>query len=155
MTGTGMWRAVVGLVMAGALGGCVVNDLPRSAAAPEPTAPPPALAFDGHYVGSVQFVSMASGGDPSECTADPHMSLQVAGGSFVYAQPHPGLEGTTPGLTHQVTTMTYKGTVGADGAVAAENVLGGGRIVGQVSGAHMTGHIYGALCTYSFSADRV
>lgn len=115
---------------------------------------PPAVSFDGRYEGSVQVASSASGTDPHACETEPQISLTVKNNSFVYAQRHPRVAGTAPGLTEEKTTAVYNAAISPEGIISGTSATSG-TMSGQVTGSHMSGRISGLLCGYTFSADRV
>lgn len=143
--------AAAGLALA-ALAGCAPSPAPPGVG---PAAPPVTAAFDGHYVGTVRFTAIANGGLTPECAVEPHLSVQVRQGQFVYVQTHPRMVGQTPGATPQATTATFTAIIAPDGTIQGDSGNLGGKLWGRVEGARMTGRISGLLCDYAFSAERV
>jgi hypothetical protein len=117
------------------------------------TAAPPPVSYDGHYEGVVQVASAASSTDPRSCATEPHVSFVIRNNRFIYAQQHPKVAGTAPGLTASATTAVYNAAIAPDGTITG-NSGDGGTMVGQATGGHITGQINGLLCGYTFTADR-
>ena len=152
MSNFGMARAIACLALGCAMWGCARSAPPPNAG---PGETPVSASFDGRYIGMVQVAGVASSVNPTECAVEPHLLLQVTKGSFVYVQAHPLLAGEMPSATPKATTPTYTATIAPDGTITGSSGDFGGKLLGRVDGTHMTGHISGMLCDYSFTADRV
>jgi hypothetical protein len=72
------------------------------------------------------------------------MVVQVVRSAFAYAMPHPNAPDNP--------TPVYSATIAPDGSFVG--TLSSGEMRGRVVGGHMAGTINGAVCVYSFSADR-
>jgi hypothetical protein len=118
------------------------------------TVAPQPVSFDGRYEGVVQLSGAASGTDPRNCATEPRISFEVKNNSFVYAQQHPKVAGTAPGLTESVTTAVYNATIAPDGTITGNSGDVGGAMTGQATGNHISGQINGLLCGYTFTAER-
>lgn len=146
-------RILACIALGGIAWGCSAPDTPSTGDGT--AARPMSVSYDGHYEGKVQFGGVASGGAPAECGIDPHLSLQVTNNSFVYVQAHPKIAGTAPSLSRQSTTVTYNATIAPDGTITGDSGDVGGRLMGRLTGTHMSGQIFGLVCDYTFVADRV
>ena len=72
------------------------------------------------------------------------MTVQVAGGKFSYAMPHPNAPDNP--------TPVYPATIAPNGSFRSD--ISTGVMTGQVSGSRMSGMIDGSVCVYSFTMDR-
>ncbi|MCW3477126.1 hypothetical protein [Limobrevibacterium gyesilva] len=110
-----------------------------------PAAAPPSPAYDGTYRGAVDITYIDPMAQKSFCNTDRDVTLQVTGGTFTYAQPHPGYPDRR--------TVTYTAAVAADGSFKG-NGDQTGTISGRIAGGHMTGNVDGVACFYTLNADR-
>jgi hypothetical protein len=151
--GTGMRSMISMIAIACMAFGSVMGGCSRTPS-PNTSAQQPSPSYDGHYEGTIRLLNATSGGDPRNCVTDSRLSLQVTDNTFVYVQPHPNLAGSSPGVTGEQTTPTYRATVAPDGTISGHSEFVGGTINGRIDGTHMSGQVYGLLCTYTFIADR-
>jgi hypothetical protein len=134
------------------LAGCSVPAMQgRGAAAPTAT---PAPSYDGHYEGTVRLTGVAGTMDPKDCATEPRVSLDVRDNRFRYALPHPHAAASSPELAKR-TTPIYNASIRPNGNFSGTSDDTNTTMVGQVTGTRMTGTIFGLLCYYAFTADRV
>jgi hypothetical protein len=117
---------------------------PPKLASSDPPSSVPSVSWDGVYRGTVQITGLGSGMDTKWCETDPQMTVQVVGGKFSYAMPHPNVPANP--------TPVYPATIAPDGSFLSD--IESGVMTGQVTGSHMTGTIDGSACVYSFSLVR-
>jgi hypothetical protein len=151
-----MWsNSVIGRIALGVSVGVMVSGCTRQAEqSGPPPVPPPVVSFDGRYEATMR-VTGASGATPiSQCATSSRSSIDVRNGQFSLAVPHPGVATATPSLASR-TTPIYNATIRQDGGITGTSNDTNTTMEGRVSGNRMSGQIYGLLCYYEFSADRV
>ena len=118
-------------------------------------APPPAVAtYDGRYAGTVHVTGSAGGMREADCATTPRLSVEVAHSRFSLPVPHPQVATATPSLSDR-TTPVYEASIAPDGRITGRSNQTNATLEGQVSGQQMSGQIYGLLCYYEFSANRL
>jgi hypothetical protein len=155
---TGPWedyvsnlRDIACLAFCVTIGACTTQPAPKATGSTASSS----MSFGGRYEGSVQVSGAAAGGTVRECATNPRLLLEVTNNAFTYVQPHPNVANTSPSLTEEATTATYKATISSNGSIQGNSGNLDGTIQGTVSGSHMSGTITGALCYYTFTADRI
>jgi hypothetical protein len=83
-----------------------------------------------------------------------HPGSQKEPGRFSLAVPHPRVATATPSLSDR-TTPVYEASIAPDGRITGRSNQTNATLEGQVSGRQMSGRIYGLLCYYEFSANRL
>jgi len=145
-----MVRSVFCLVVGLSTSGC---DGPRSQV--QPTASPPAaVSFDGRYEGTLRMTGSSLGMTRSDCATSPRISVEVRNNQFSLATPHPEAVASTPSLTDRATPV-YNATIRPDGSIVGLSNQTNATMQGRVFGSRMSGQIFGLLCYYEFTADRV
>jgi hypothetical protein len=146
-------RAMGGILLglAGALGapGCAGPPPKQQAAAP----PPAVITYDGRYAGTVRSTGTAGSMPEDDCATPPRLSIEVVNGRFSLPVPHPKVA-ATPSLSDR-TTPVYDASIAPDGRITGRSNQTNTTLEGQVSGRQMSGQIYGLLCYYEFSANRL
>ena len=147
-------RAMGGILLGltGALGapGCA-----GPAPTPQPVAPLPAVTtYDGRYAGTVRVTGSAGSMREDDCATPPRLSIELVDGRFSLPVPHPGVATTTPSLADR-TTPVYEASIAPDGRISGRSNQTNTTLEGQVSGRQISGQIYGLLCYYEFSANRL
>jgi hypothetical protein len=121
----------------------------------QPSAAPPAAVFyDGRYVGTVRSTGASGGMRRSDCETPPRISIDVRDNRFSLAQPHPAAVASAPTLRDR-TTPVYNATIAPDGTIKGISEQTNAILEGRVSGRQMSGQIYGLLCYYEFTAERM
>jgi hypothetical protein len=140
------------LGLAGALGapGCAGPPPEQQAVAP----PPDVTTYDGRYAGTVRVTGSGGGMQQDDCATPPRLSTEVVNGRFSLAVPHPRVATATPSLSDR-TTPVYEASIAPDGRITGRSNQTNATLEGQVSGRQMSGQIYGLLCYYEFSANRL
>ena len=82
------------------------------------------------------------------------VATALLAGRFSLAVPHPRVATATPSLSDR-TTPVYEASIAPDGRIAGRSNQTNATLEGQVSGRQMSGQIYGLLCYYEFSANRL
>jgi hypothetical protein len=140
------------LGLAGALGapGCAGPPPEQQAVAP----PLAVTTYDGRYAGTVRGTGSGGGMRESDCATPPRLSIEVVNGRFSLPVPHPRAAAGTPSLSDR-TTPVYEASIASDGRITGRSSQTNATLEGQVSGQQMSGEIYGLLCYYEFSANRL
>jgi len=146
-------RATGGILLglAGALGalGCAGPTPKQQAVAP----PPPVITYDGRYAGTVRSTGSAGSMAADDCATPPRFSIEVVNGRFSLPVPHPKAA-ATPSLADR-TTPVYEASIAPGGRITGRSNQTNTTLEGQVSARQMSGQIYGLLCYYEFSANRL
>jgi hypothetical protein len=139
------------LGLAGALGapGCAGPPSEQQAVAPSPAV----TTYDGRYVGTVRGTGTAGSMREDDCATPPRLSIEVVNGRFSLPVPHPRVA-ATPSLSDR-TTPVYEASIASDGRITGRSSQTNTTLDGQVSGRQMSGQIYGLLCYYAFSTNRL
>jgi len=143
-------RICLALAASAAVSACVApapQEQPSAAA-------PAAVSYDGRYVGTVRNTGASGGMRRSDCETPPRISIDVRGNRFSLAQPHPTAVASTPSLEDR-TTPIYNANIAPDGTIKGASDQTNATLEGRVSSGQMSGHIYGLLCYYEFTAQRV
>ena len=138
-----LWAAV-----GTSVSGCV-SPAPQA----QPAAPAPAPSYDGHYEGRVEGTGASVGMSRLDCETDPRFAVEVRGSRFSIVQPHPRVATAVPTLRDR-TTVVYDAAIRPDGTIVGTSGRTNATMEGRVSGARMSGQIYGLLCYYAFTAER-
>jgi hypothetical protein len=121
----------------------------------QPVAPVPAVvSHDGRYEGTVQVTGASMGVNQRDCQTTPRITIDVKDNRFSFAQPHPNVERSTPTL-RDTSTPVYDATIRPDGTIVGISPQTNATMEGRVSGTRMSAQIYGLLCYYQLTADRV
>ncbi|MBS0562475.1 MAG: hypothetical protein JSR21_20700 [Proteobacteria bacterium] len=121
---------------------------PQQAAAPAAPAAAP-VSFDGTYVGTIAVSGTGAGIPRGGCDTTPNIVLKVSGNSFTYRQDHPAAKTNSPTFG----TVTYTARIAQDGRISGTSDYSGS-IRGQVANGQMSGIMDGAVCVYTFSAQK-
>ncbi|MBX9700855.1 MAG: hypothetical protein K2X74_15565 [Acetobacteraceae bacterium] len=121
--------------------------------APPPAAPAPSASFDGRWSATIRSTGSATGVNPEECAPEPRVTVEVRGGRFTYTQRLPRLSRETPSA-RDLASPVYEVTIAADGTMTG-TADSGATLTGRASGGRMDANIYGLLCYYSFTAQRL
>ena len=89
-----------------------------------------------------------------DCATSPRVSVEVKDNRFSLATPHPEAVASTPTLRDRATPV-YDAAIRPDGTIEGVSDQTGATMRGRVSGPRMSGEIYGLLCYYELTADRV
>ena len=117
-------------------------------------APRTVTTYDGRYAGTVRLTGSAGGMRQADCATTPRFSVDVVSGRFSLPVPHPQVATATPSLSDR-TTPVYEASIAPDGRITGRSHQTNSTLEGQVSGGRMSGQIYGLLCYYEFSANRL
>ena len=90
----------------------------------------------------------------SDCATTPRISVEVKNNQFSLATPHPEAVASTPSLTDRATPV-YNATIRPDGSIVGVSNQTNATMQGRIFGSRMSGQIFGLLCYYEFTADRV
>jgi hypothetical protein len=146
-----------GTARVGAAAACLLGlaALAGCAAPPPPAPAPTPVSYDGRYTGTLQILGAATGMNPQDCATDPRMAFEVKDNKFAFVVTHPRIAAATPDLRGSV-TIPYHATIAADGSITGISDQTNTTMLGSASGGNrLTGQIYGLLCYYSFTAQRV
>jgi hypothetical protein len=116
--------------------------------------PAPAISFDGRYEGTMRMTGSSLGMSRSNCATSPRISVEVKNNQFSLATPHPEAVASTPSLTDRATPV-YNATIRPDGSIVGISNQTNATMQGRIFGSRMSGQIFGLLCYYEFTADRV
>jgi hypothetical protein len=146
-------RAMSGILLGlvGTLGapGCAGPPPKQQVVAP----PSPVTTYDGRYAGTVRSTGTAGSMREDDCATPPRLSIEVVNGRFSLPVPHPKAA-ATPSLADR-TTPVYEASIAPDGRITGRSNQTNTTLEGQVSARQMGGQIYGLLCYYEFSANRL
>src|SRR3712207_2398794 len=116
--------------------------------------PSAAVSFDGRYEGTMRVTGASVGMDHRDCATPPRISIEVKNNRFSLATPHPQVAASTPSLADRAAPV-YDAAIRPDGTVVGISHQTNTALQGVVSGTRMSGQVYGLLCYYEFTADRV
>ena len=142
-------HSALSLVVGISTSGC---DGPRSQVQPA-ASPATAISFDGRYEGTVRVTGASLGMTRSNCATSARISVEVKNNQFALATPHPEAVASAPSLADR-TTPVYDATIRPDGTIVGASQTNA-TMQGRISGSRMSGQIFGLLCYYEFTADRV
>jgi hypothetical protein len=117
-------------------------------------AAPAAVFYDGHYAGTVRSTGASGGMRQSDCETPSPIAIDVRDNRFSLAQPHPAAAASTPSLQDK-TTPVYNATIASDGTIKGVSEQTNATLEGRISSGQMNGQIYGLLCYYEFTAERI
>jgi hypothetical protein len=138
--------AFAAVVLIAGISGCAPS-------APPPVPPPaaPTVSYDGTYHGTIKLTASALGGSDSNwCDTPPAILLIVQNNAFSYTLSHPNVP---PGSGFS-SSPSFVVNIGPDGSFDAYSPNNQAEIVGNVSGAQLTGKINGTGCGYALSAVK-
>jgi hypothetical protein len=146
-------RALLCLAVGISVSGCA-GPAPQGQPAAGAAARSAVVSYDGRYEGAMRVTGSSVNMNRRDCATSPRISIEVKDNRFSLATPHPEAVAATPTLRDRATPV-YDAAIRPDGIIEGISNQTNATMRGRVSGARMSGEIYGLLCYYEFTADRV